>query len=110
MMKLQEVDTVIQPKLEDDTKDRTAPVWMMENKELYGDSSDVLSQEFLKKYIHFAKKQYNPVLTEEGVGFVAESYKQMRQKTMDPTAEVKMPITVRSLETLIRLGTAHAKL
>lgn len=52
------------------------------------------------------------MLTEEAVDFLSSSYSLLRQKGEEPdqSREKKLPITVRSLETLIRLATAHAKL
>lgn len=66
----------------------------------------------MKKYLSYVKSNISPLLTEEAVDFLSSSYSLLRQKGEEPdqSKEKKLPITVRSLETLIRLATAHAKL
>jgi DNA replication licensing factor MCM3 len=66
---------------------------------------DVLQHEFLRKYIHYAKTRIRPVLTHASRDFIATKYAEMRARQDDRT----IPITARSLETVIRLATAHAK-
>ena len=68
-------------------------------------ASDVLSQDFLRKYIYYAKRKVKPELTEEAREFIANAYAEMRSKQDDKT----LPVTARSLETIIRLSSAHAK-
>jgi len=68
-------------------------------------SGDVLQHEFLRKYMHFAKTRIKPVLTEAARDFIANRYAEMRARQDERT----LPITARSLETVIRLATAHAK-
>lgn len=68
-------------------------------------SEDVLQQDFLRKYIHFAKTRMKPVLTDEAREYIALKYAEMRSRQDART----LPITARSLETVIRLATAHAK-
>jgi DNA replication licensing factor MCM3 len=64
-----------------------------------------LQLEFLRKYIHYAKTRIQPVLTESARDLIAARYAEMRARQDDRT----IPITARSLETVIRLATAHAK-
>ena len=73
---------------------------------------NILNRDFLKKYLSYVKSSLNPELTEEAVDFLSSSYSMLRQKGEEPdqSKEKKLPITVRSLETLIRLATAHAKI
>jgi DNA replication licensing factor MCM3 len=66
---------------------------------------DVLQHEFLRKYIHYAKTRIRPVLTHAARDYIATKYAEMRARQDDRT----IPITARSLETVIRLATAHAK-
>ncbi|RMC17082.1 hypothetical protein DUI87_05659 [Hirundo rustica rustica] len=69
----------------------------------------VVSMEFMRKYIHVAK-MIKPVLTEESASYIAEEYSRLRsQSEMNSDVARTSPITARTLETLIRLSTAHAK-
>ncbi len=68
-------------------------------------SEDVLQHDFLRKYLHFAKTRIKPTLTEEARECIAARYAEMRSRQDERT----LPITARSLETVIRLASAHAK-
>ncbi|NXF09960.1 MCM3 factor, partial [Smithornis capensis] len=69
----------------------------------------IVSMEFMRKYIHVAK-MIKPVLTEESASYIAEEYSRLRsQSLMNSDIARTSPITARTLETLIRLSTAHAK-
>nr|XP_046229752.1 DNA replication licensing factor MCM3 [Scatophagus argus] len=69
----------------------------------------ILSKEFMRKYIHIAKS-VTPVLTEEAANHIAEEYSRLRsQEQMGADIARTSPVTARTLETLIRLSTAHAK-
>ena len=69
-------------------------------------SSDLLTKSFLRKYLHYAKQRIHPELTEEAMECIAAEYSGMRSKQ---AAKRNLPVTARSLETMIRLSTAHAK-
>jgi DNA replication licensing factor MCM3 len=66
---------------------------------------DALQLDFLRKYLHYAKTRIQPILTESARDFIAARYAEMRARQDDRT----IPVTARSLETVIRLATAHAK-
>ncbi|KAJ7345621.1 hypothetical protein JRQ81_001571 [Phrynocephalus forsythii] len=69
----------------------------------------IVSVAFMRKYIHFAK-MLKPVLTEEAAAFIAQEYSSLRsQDVISSDVARTSPITARTLETLIRLSTAHAK-
>ncbi|KAI1897836.1 hypothetical protein AGOR_G00087370 [Albula goreensis] len=70
----------------------------------------VVSKEFMRKYIHVAKV-ITPVLTQEAANHIAEEYSRLRSQEQlgSDVARVNVPVTARTLETLIRLSTAHAK-
>uniref|UniRef100_A0A8C5C8Q2 DNA replication licensing factor MCM3 n=1 Tax=Gadus morhua TaxID=8049 RepID=A0A8C5C8Q2_GADMO len=69
----------------------------------------VISKEFMRKYIHFAKA-VTPVLTQPAANHIAEEYSRLRsQEQMAADIARTSPVTARTLETLIRLATAHAK-
>ncbi|VVC33328.1 MCM N-terminal domain,Nucleic acid-binding, OB-fold,DNA replication licensing factor Mcm3,Mini-chromosome [Cinara cedri] len=72
-------------------------------------SEHTLSSQFMKKYIHIAKC-VKPVLTEEASNVISEEYSRVRsQEAVESNTARTQPVTVRTLETLIRLSTAHAK-
>ena len=71
---------------------------------------EILSMQFLKKYLHYAKARVNPVLTEESSEYISQCYAELRNQKDGVDGQYRtMPITPRTLETLIRLSTAHAK-
>lgn len=74
-----------------------------------GGSPTILSIPFLKKYIQYAKQRIKPVLTKKSSEYIVMTYSALRNS--DPAGSHKRtaPVTARTLETLIRLATAHAK-
>ena len=70
---------------------------------------DVLSIPFIKKYIQYAKLQRKPVLTKGAADHVVATYSALRNDEMEGNQRKTSPMTARTLETLIRLATAHAK-
>jgi len=70
-----------------------------------GPEQDLLSKDFLRKYIHFCKSRINPVLTEEAEERITADYANMRANQ----SQKNLPITARTLETIIRLSSANAK-
>nr|XP_033792281.1 DNA replication licensing factor MCM3 isoform X2 [Geotrypetes seraphini] len=69
----------------------------------------IVSVEFMRKYIHVAKI-IKPTLTQESANYIADEYSRLRsQDQMSADVARTAPVTARSLETLIRLSTAHAK-
>lgn len=70
-----------------------------------GTGNGILTLEFLKKYIYYAKTRFQPVLTDSAIALIVEGYAELRSQQNART----LPVTARSLETLIRLASAHAK-
>lgn len=70
---------------------------------------EVLSLAFMKKYIQYAKSRVKPVLTQEASDRISEIYVALRNDDMQGNQRKTSPMTVRTLETIIRLSTAHAK-
>ncbi|KAJ3050232.1 MCM DNA helicase complex subunit [Rhizophlyctis rosea] len=71
---------------------------------------EILSIQFVKKYIHYAKTRIRPVLTAEATEMITREYVELRGvREGEEGLHRTMPITARTLETLIRLSTAHAK-
>lgn len=71
--------------------------------------SEVLSIPFIKKYVQYAKTRIKPVLTSAASDKIGEIYVALRNDDMEASSRKTSPMTVRTLETIIRLSTAHAK-
>ncbi|KAH3673490.1 hypothetical protein WICMUC_003596 [Wickerhamomyces mucosus] len=63
---------------------------------------------FVRKYVQYAKSRIEPVLTDNASNHIVDIYAKLRNQPTD--AKNTTPITARTLETLIRLSTAHAKI
>lgn len=63
----------------------------------------------MRKYIHIAKC-LKPKLTDRACEVIANEYSRLRSQDLDKSDIARtQPVTARTLETLIRLATAHAK-
>jgi replicative DNA helicase Mcm len=67
----------------------------------------IFSGDFLRKYIAYTKQNVNPVLTNDAVNYLEDKYVESRDQGK---AEGNITITVRQLESLIRLATASARI
>ncbi|PWN48893.1 putative MCM3-subunit of pre-replication complex [Violaceomyces palustris] len=74
-----------------------------------GGKKEVLSINFVKKYIQYAKSRVQPVLTKGAAEWVVNVYANLRNDELAGNQKKTSPLTARTLETLIRLSTAHAK-
>lgn len=72
-------------------------------------SNNILSISFLKKYVQYAKQRVQPVLTKGASDYIVTTYSSLRNDLIGNNQRNTAPITARTLETLIRLATAHAK-
>lgn len=70
---------------------------------------EVLSIPFIKKYIQYAKSRIKPVLTKGAADHIVGAYSALRNDEMEGNQRKTSPMTARTLETLIRLASAHAK-
>lgn len=96
-----------------DDENKETPVYEKYDALLHGTSrskKDIyLSVQFMKKYIHLAKC-LKPKLTEPACEAISNEYSRLRsQEAVESNVARTQPITPRTLETLIRLSTAHAK-
>ncbi|KAL7060566.1 hypothetical protein AAHC03_09487 [Spirometra sp. Aus1] len=66
-----------------------------------------LSQELLKKYILYAKERIHPKLNQMDQDKVAKAYADLRRESM---ATGSIPITVRHIESVVRMAEAHARM
>ncbi|RAK99102.1 MCM DNA helicase complex subunit MCM3 [Aspergillus ibericus CBS 121593] len=74
-----------------------------------GKNIEILSIPFIKKYIQYAKSRVKPVLTKGAADHIVSTYSALRNDELSGNQRRTSPITARTLETLIRLSTAHAK-
>lgn len=74
-----------------------------------GRKVEVLSIPFIKKYIQYAKSRIKPVLTKGAADHIVTTYSALRNDELEGNQRKTSPMTARTLETLIRLATAHAK-
>ncbi|KAG5886368.1 hypothetical protein JTB14_034902 [Gonioctena quinquepunctata] len=93
--------------------EKQTPVYEKYDALLHGSSrkrSDkILSVEFMRKYIHFVKI-LKPALKEDASKIISDEYSRLRSEEMlDNDVARTQPVTPRTLETMIRLATAHAK-
>ncbi|XP_014665851.1 PREDICTED: zygotic DNA replication licensing factor mcm3-like [Priapulus caudatus] len=94
-------------------EDEDTPVYEKYDAMLHGKSRSrrdrIVTMKFMRKYIHVAKT-IKPVLSNEASHCIAEEYSKLRsQENSQSDIARTSPVTARSLETLIRLATAHAK-
>lgn len=92
---------------------KETPVFEKYDPLLHGSSrkatDQILSVEFMKKYISVVKCM-KPKLSDQACEMISNEYSRLRsQDTMDSDVARTQPVTARTLETLIRLSTAHAK-
>ena len=73
------------------------------------EGKEMFTRTFLKKFLHFAKQTTHPVLTTESSEFISQAWASLRSKEEEAGRHRVVCITVRTLETIIRLSTAIAK-
>ncbi|WKY03325.1 hypothetical protein Q1695_004790 [Nippostrongylus brasiliensis] len=78
-----------------------------ENSVDYRNGVTLIPQDLLRKYIIFARENCHPVLHQRHSEKLASVFAQMRKQSM---ATGSVAITVRHVESMIRLSEAHAKL
>lgn len=98
---------------DNEDKDKATPIYEKYDALLHGDSrarsDQILSVQFMRKYIHMAKC-LKPKLSTQACELIANEYSRLRsQDQSDSDMARTQPVTARTLETLIRLATAHAK-
>ncbi|KAJ1952045.1 MCM DNA helicase complex subunit, partial [Dispira parvispora] len=74
-----------------------------------GSGHEILTMPFLKKYLFYAKHRIRPTLTKPAADIISETYAELRNEKQTEARKKTLPVTARTLETLIRLATAHAK-
>jgi len=107
-------DYVVEPEMKDDNKHDGKGTTIFEKhtkKTTNKITRQVVTREFLKKYISFVKSQKPADIDGDCIEYAAQLYSVIRQKAAYyDQNKIACPVTVRTLETMIRLATAHAKL
>ena len=102
-------DKVIEPEIKLEENKKTI-MYEKKNPNSRKDNKNILTRDFLRKYIHYAKSKINPTLTKEATEYISTSWSRLREKSIEDDNKRKViPVTVRTLESLIRLSTAFAK-
>ena len=102
-------DKVIEPEIKLEDNKKTA-MYEKKNPNSKKDNKNILTRDFLRKYIYYAKSKINPTLTKEATEYVSRAWSKLREEfTSDEWKGKVIPITVRTLESLLRLATAFAK-
>lgn len=92
-------------------QDSNTPIFEKHDHLLHGKMTTrkVVSSSFMRKYVHVARV-LKPVLTRDACDIISTEYAKLRAQEMAGSGRAKtQPVTARTLETLIRLATAHAK-
>lgn len=98
----------------EEREDTETQIYEKHNKTLHGPNRGknfkIVSMQFMRKYIHVAKA-LKPSLTREAAEYIAEEYAKLRSQDNMQNDNIARttPVTARTLETMIRLSTAHAK-
>jgi replicative DNA helicase Mcm len=71
-------------------------------------SGAVLGKEDMQKYVAYARREFDPVVTDEANTLIEDFYVRVRSKGKEDDKPV--PITARKLEALVRLSEASARL
>ncbi|KAI9464040.1 MCM-domain-containing protein [Lactarius psammicola] len=105
---LDEVNETIDRKL----AQHLVSLYIEDNPETGGE--DILPLDQLSAYINYGRSRVHPVITEEASHELVQSYVKLRSVGDDPRAssapEKRITATTRQLESMIRLGEAHARM
>ena len=103
-------DKVIEPEIKLEENKKTTMYEKYNPRAKSDNNNNILTKEFLRKYIYYAKSKINPSLTREATDYISKSWTNIREKSVSEEWKGKtIPVTVRTLESLIRLATAYAK-
>ena len=76
------------------------------HKEIDGTETTKLTQQKIRKYISYARTNIRTVMSQEATKIVEDYYFELRSESTD----IKLPVTSQSLESLVSLCHARAKM
>lgn len=77
-----------------------------ESENAAGPEAPKLSQEVLRKYVQYAKTSVHPVISQVDARKISQLYSELRKESLSSG----IPITVRHIESIMRISEAYAKL
>jgi len=84
---------------------------VFEKRKFQSEGHEILSVDFLKKYLTVISKREVPRLSKEACHDIGAAYADLRQRVKNsPNRANELSVTTRTLESIIRLATAYAKL
>ncbi|KAK2162609.1 hypothetical protein LSH36_95g04000 [Paralvinella palmiformis] len=107
------LDLLTTQSLEETEEETDTPIYEKYDHMLHGNRNKkekIVGMKFMRKYIHVAR-DIKPVLTRDAADYIAEEYAKLRNQDnlLQENRARTQPVTPRTLETMIRLSTAHAK-
>lgn len=95
----------------DETNDKKMAEFILRSHQSDEGFEAEIKTELMKKYISYAKKRYEPVLSDEAIQDIMDYFVSLRNKSNTAEKGIKaIPITARQLEALERLSEASAKI
>mmetsp|Transcript_11666 Transcript_11666/g.19634 ORF Transcript_11666/g.19634 Transcript_11666/m.19634 type:complete len:666 (-) Transcript_11666:183-2180(-) len=89
---------------------RTSELWRTDTNAFGPEESErkLYTTDFIKKFINYAKTRIHPNMSKEAADKIKEAYADLRERMAGSRGRT-LPVTARTLETIIRLSAAHAK-
>lgn len=107
--------SIVEPTLDENQEDKRDRVFEKFKNSFgaKGSSFEIITPHYLQSYLSFVKAADEPKMTEEARQYIVDNYAILRQDVTEKAILLNKqvaPVTVRTLESIIRLATAHAKI
>jgi len=96
----------------DEEEDRKLANFILERKSMSEAEmmKDTIPPELLRKYVLYARKYVEPRLSKEAKEILADYFVKIRQKAKKVEGFLRVPLSARQLEAVLRLAEAHARM